>query len=257
MWTPPSRFVPSASGAARHTRGALADTNVRRLGLEAHGVTWAQQRQFSARFVEAVPDLDVVPAATLVEEQRRVKDDGEIDRIRARCAIADDSFQSLCPRLGSGITERHFALALEFAMRERGASGNSFDPIIASGPNGAKPHARPSDRVIGRNELVVCDFGCIVDGYCSDMTRTVSVGDPGPDARHLYEVVLDESAVGPRARAARCRARGIDAACRDVIADAGWGELFSHGTGHGVGIEIHEAPRVAARPLIPWSSATS
>jgi Xaa-Pro aminopeptidase len=225
--------------------GALADGGVTRLGLEAHGVTWAQQRQFSARFTEAVPALDVVPAGTLVEDQRRIKDDGEIDRIRAACAIADDAFQTLLPRLGSGITEREFALALEFAMRERGASGNSFDPIIASGPNGAKPHARPSDRVIGRNELVVCDFGCIVDGYCSDMTRTVSVGDPGPDARHLYDVVLDAQQTGRAAVREGVELAAIDAACRDIITEAGWGELFSHGTGHGVGIEIHEDPRVA------------
>ncbi len=224
---------------------ALADTGVQRLGLEAHGVTWAQQRQFSARFTGAVPALDIVPAGTLVEEQRRVKDRGEIDRIRAACAVADDAFMAIVSRLGSGITEREFALALEFAMRERGASGNSFDPIIASGPNGAKPHARPTNRVIGRNELVVCDFGCVVDGYCSDMTRTVSVGDPGPDARHLYDVVLDAQQSGRALVREGAALAAIDAACRDVISRAGWGELFSHGTGHGVGIEIHEDPRVA------------
>ncbi len=224
---------------------ALADTGARRLGLEAHGVTWAQQRQFSERFTGAVPALDIVPAGTVVEALRRVKDDGEIDRIRAACAIADDAFMSIVSRLGSGITEREFALTLEFAMRERGASGNSFDPIIASGPNGAKPHARPSTRVVGRNELVVCDFGCIVDGYCSDMTRTVSVGDPGPDARHLYEVVLDAQQSGRALVREGAELAAIDAACRDVITTAGWGDLFSHGTGHGVGIEIHEDPRVA------------
>ena len=131
-------------------------------------------------------------------------------------------------------------------MRERGASGNSFDPIIAAGPNGAKPHARPSDRVIGRNELVVCDFGCIVDGYCSDMTRTVSVGDPGPDARHLYDVVLASQQAGRALVAADVACADIDRASRDVIADAGWADAFSHSTGHGVGLEIHEAPRVAA-----------
>ncbi len=150
------------------------------------------------------------------------------------------------PRLETGITERQFALELEFAMRERGASGNSFDPIIAAGPNGAKPHARPSDRVIGRNELVVCDFGCIVDGYCSDMTRTVSVGDPGADARHLYDVVLASQQAGRALVAADVACSEIDRASRDVIAEAGWAEAFSHSTGHGVGLEIHEAPRVAA-----------
>jgi Xaa-Pro aminopeptidase len=131
-------------------------------------------------------------------------------------------------------------------MRERGASGNSFDPIIAAGPNGAKPHARPSDRVIGRNELVVCDFGCIVDGYCSDMTRTVSVGDPGADARHLYAVVLESQQAGRALVAADVACSDIDHASRAVIADAGWADAFSHSTGHGVGLEIHEAPRVAA-----------
>jgi Xaa-Pro aminopeptidase len=213
-----------------------------RLGLEDHSVTWADQRGFEETF----EGVELVPAGALVEELRRVKDRGEVDRVRAACAIADDAFQSLFPRFEAGITERQFALELEFAMRERGASGNSFDPIVAAGPNGAKPHARPSDRVIGRNELVVCDFGCIVDGYCSDMTRTVSVGDPGADARHLYSVVLESQQAGRALVAADIACSDIDRASRDVIADAGWADAFSHSTGHGVGLEIHEAPRVAA-----------
>ena len=213
-----------------------------RLGLEDHSVTWADQRGFEETF----DGVELVAAGALVEELRRVKDRGEVDRVRAACAIADDAFQSLFGRLAGGITERQFALELEFAMRERGASGNSFDPIIAAGPNGAKPHARPSDRVIGRNELVVCDFGCIVDGYCSDMTRTVSVGDPGTDARHLYSVVLESQQAGRARVAADVACSDIDRASRDVIAEAGWADAFSHSTGHGVGLEIHEAPRVAA-----------
>ena len=104
----------------------------------------------------------------------------------------------------------------------------------------------PSDRVIERNELVVCDFGCIVDGYCSDMTRTVSVGDPGPDARHVYEVVLASQQAGRARVAADVRCADVDKASRDVIAEAGWADAFSHSTGHGVGLEIHEAPRVAS-----------
>jgi Xaa-Pro aminopeptidase len=213
-----------------------------RLGLEDHSITWADQRDFASTF----EGVTLAPAGLLVEELRRVKDTGEVDRVRAACAIADDAFQSLLPRLADGITEEEFALALEFAMRERGASGNSFDPIIASGPNGAKPHARPSDRRIGRHELIVCDFGCIVDGYCSDMTRTVSVGDPGADARHLYDVVLESQQAGRAKVAADVECAAVDRASRDVIAAAGWGDAFSHSTGHGVGLEIHEAPRVAS-----------
>ena len=221
---------------------AAAARGAATVGLEEHSITWAEQRDF----VRAFEGIEVVPAGTPVENLRRVKDAGEIDRIRAACAIASEAFEALLPRLGDGITEREFALALEFGMRERGASGNSFDPIIASGPNGAKPHARPSDRVIGRNELVVCDFGCIVDDYCSDMTRTVSVGDPGPDARRLYDVVLESQRVGRDAVAADVVCADVDRATRAVIAEAGWAEEFSHSTGHGVGLEIHEAPRVAS-----------
>jgi Xaa-Pro aminopeptidase len=135
---------------------------------------------------------------------------------------------------------------LELEMRRRGASGVSFEAIVASGPNGAKPHARPSDRVVGRGELVVLDFGCIVDGYCSDMTRTVSVDDPGPEARHVYDVVLESQQAGRAAVRAGIECKAVDHACREVITAAGWADAFSHGTGHGVGLEIHEAPRVAA-----------
>ncbi len=233
------------SDQLRVLAAALADAGVATLGLEGHGVTWDQQRQFAAIFSEAVPAIEIVSAGPIVDEARRVKDAGEVARIAAACAIADDAFASIVGRLGTGVTEREFALALEFAMRERGASGNSFDPIIASGPNGAMPHARPSDRVVERNELVVCDFGCIVDGYCSDMTRTVSVGDPGPDARRIYDVVLEAQQAGCRTVRDGVDLAVIDDACRSIISAAGWGELFSHSTGHGVGIEIHEAPRVA------------
>ena len=135
---------------------------------------------------------------------------------------------------------------LEHAMRDRGASGTSFETIVASGPNGAKPHARPTDRKIEPGELVVIDFGCIVDGYCSDMTRTVSVGDPGADARRVWDVVAESQRAGRDAVRAGVECREVDRASRAVIDDAGWGETFAHGTGHGVGLEIHEAPRVAA-----------
>jgi Xaa-Pro aminopeptidase len=220
---------------------AVADAG-RQVGLEEHIVTWGEQREFA----DAFEGVELVPAGTMVEDLRRVKDAGEIDRIRAACAIASDAFASLLPRLGNGITEREFAIALEFAMRERGASGNSFDPIIASGPNGAKPHASPTDRVIERNEMVVCDFGCIVDGYCSDMTRTVAVGDPGPEARRVYDVVLQSQLAGRAAVAADVDCASVDRASRAVIEEAGWADAFSHSTGHGVGLEIHEAPRVSS-----------
>jgi Xaa-Pro aminopeptidase len=237
-----AEIVIGLTQAGQRDALAAAAVDVARLGLEDNGVTWAQQRDF----VDWFPDAELVATSGLVDGLRMVKESGEVDRIRAACAIADDALGALLPTLRDRPTERDFALRLEFAMRERGASAVSFDPIVASGPNGAKPHARPSDRRIEAGELVVIDFGCIVDGYCSDMTRTVSVGDPGPDARHLWDTVLvaQQRGVAAVARGVECAA--VDHASREVIVEAGWGDAFIHGTGHGVGLEIHESPRVAS-----------
>ena len=237
---PASRSVrpnPSSSTALTRTLASFE-----RLGLEAHGVTWAQQRLFAERFAPC----DLVATTDLVESIRRVKEPEEVARIEAACGIADDALAAVGRELANGPTEREFALALEIEMRRRGASGTSFDTIVASGPNGALPHHRPSDRRVERGELVVIDFGCIVDGYCSDMTRTVSVGPPSAEAQRLYDVVLDAQQAGRDAVRSGVACVDVDTACRDRIAAAGWGEAFSHGTGHGVGLEIHEAPRVAS-----------
>jgi Xaa-Pro aminopeptidase len=132
-------------------------------------------------------------------------------------------------------------------MRRAGASGPSFETIVAAGPNGAKPHARPSSRRIERGELVVIDFGAVIDGYCSDMTRTVCVGEPASaTARRMVEVVSASQRAGVAAVAAGVTGKAVDEACRALITDAGWGDAFVHGTGHGVGLEIHEAPRVSS-----------
>jgi Xaa-Pro aminopeptidase len=214
-----------------------------RLGLEAHGVTWAEQRALAA----SLRGVELVPTDGLAETLRRVKDRGEIDRIQAACAIADDALAEVLTTLPDGPTEADVAVALEHGMRRRGASAMSFDPIVASGPNGAKPHARPSTRRVQPGELVVLDFGCIVDGYCSDMTRTVSVGDPGEEARDLWYLVAASQRAGRDAVRAGVACADVDQASRAVIEAAGLGEAFVHGTGHGVGLEIHEAPRVARR----------
>jgi Xaa-Pro aminopeptidase len=239
----PARIEVRVSQAAHRDAMSDAARGFARLALEAHGVTWAQQRAFAT---EWFPDAELVATEHLVEDLRRIKEPGEVARIHAACAIADDALAVVGPSLTERATEQEVALRLEFEMRARGASGTSFDTIVASGPNSAKPHARPSSRRIEPGDPVVVDFGCVVDGYCSDMTRTFSVGDPGPDVRRVYEVVQTAQQTGRDAVTAGADCAQVDKACRDVIDAAGWGDAFVHGTGHGVGLEIHEAPRVAA-----------
>lgn len=220
--------------------GALAELldGAARVGLEAASVTWAAQR----RYAERCPAAELVPTMHLIERLRVVKDAGELARIEIAAAIADQALHDTIGLLHEGPTERAFANALDEAMRRLGAEGPSFDTIVASGPNGSLPHARPGDRVIRRGDLVVLDFGATFDGYRSDTTRTVCVGPASAAQRRLFEVVRDAQAAGRDAVRAGVATKHIDAVARQVIVDAGWGERFSHGTGHGLGLEIHEIP---------------
>jgi Xaa-Pro aminopeptidase len=221
---------------------ATGAASVARLGLEAGDVTWAQQRRYAD---EWFADLELVPTESMVERLRRIKDDGEVARIEAACAIADAALAEVRPRLGEGLSEQAFGLELDTAIRRLGASGNSFETIVASGPNGAKPHARPTSRQVQQGDLVVLDFGALVDGYCSDMTRTVLVGEGDDVQQRMVDVVGASQQAGVAAVGPGVACADVDAACRDVIDDAGWGDAFLHSTGHGVGLDIHEDPRVS------------
>ncbi len=222
---------------------SLADAAVR-LGLEAAHVTWLRQRAFAADWF---PTAELVPTVGLVEALRLAKDAGELDRLAHAAAIADAALAGVRAGLADGPTEAELGRELDAEMRRLGASAPSFETIVASGPNGAKPHHRPSDRPIGPGEAVVIDFGARYDGYCSDMTRTVWVdGVADPDVRRAVEVVLASQSAGVAAVRAGVGAAAVDAACREVIAAAGWADRFVHGTGHGVGLDIHEAPSVSA-----------
>ena len=212
-----------------------------RIGLEADHVSWSSQRRYAS---EWFPDRTLVPTVALVETLRRCKDAGELARIELAARIADDALDLMRPRLLDEPTELEFGRELDMTMRSLGATRPSFETIVASGPNGARPHARPSDRVIREGDLVVLDFGAVIDGYCSDMTRTLAVGGVSDTARRMLEVVTAAQAAGVAAVRPGIAARDVDAVCRSVIAEAGWADAFSHGTGHGVGLDIHEAPGV-------------
>lgn len=225
--------------AAQEIAGGFAT-----LGLEAAHVSWARQRGFDQDWF---PGIELVPTAGLVEGLRRIKDAGEVARIAEACRIADAALGRVRTRLQQGPTEDEFGRILDFEMRELGAAGPSFETIVAAGTNAAKPHHRPSAERIAEGSPIVLDFGAVVDGYCSDMTRTVWVGGiDDPELRRAVEVVLASQAAGVASVRPGVKCSEVDRACREVISQEGWAEAFVHGTGHGVGLDIHEAPSVAS-----------
>jgi Xaa-Pro aminopeptidase len=219
------------------------------VGLEAGHVTWSGQRAWAAVF----GPRELVPTQGMVEGLRVNKDPAEVVRMERAAAIADEALADVLPLLaavgGGGaegdLTEAQFAAALDHAMRQRGAEDSAFETIVASGQNSAKPHARPGHRLIRPGDPVVVDFGAIFDGYRSDMTRTFCVG--GPPAGQMaavFEAVADAQREGVAVVAPGVSAAAVDQACRQLLGARGWADRFEHGTGHGVGLDIHEQPSV-------------
>jgi Xaa-Pro aminopeptidase len=209
------------------------------LGFESAHVTYEQFQRYQSRFK---PSL--VPVGGVVEAERRVKDDGEIARMAEASRIADAALSDVLHDGGlEGRTEAQVRNQLEIRMRELGASGPSYETIVATGPvNAARPHHRPTDEVILSGHTVIIDVGALYDGYHSDMTRTFFVGEATSLQEELYEIVLNAQVAGVAAVEAGISSAELDAVCRDAIVEAGYGEWFSHGTGHGVGLLIHEDP---------------
>jgi len=225
--------------------GVLAG-GVDQVGLEADSVSWAEMERL-AGLITTAGGGDPVSTTGLVESLREVKDDGEVARIAAAAAIADVALASVEALFVEGAVESDLAAALDHAMRIGGSSDRAFETIVAAGPNSARPHARPGSRVIVDGDLVVRDFGAVIDGYRSDMTRSMRVGGTGSGpAADLLAVVLEAQAAGLAVVADGVPASEVDRVCRSVLVEAGLGEAFSHGTGHGVGLDIHEAPAVAS-----------
>ncbi len=200
------------------------------------------------RLRERLPDrAELVPAGGVIEGLRAVKDPGEIERIRAAAQLADEALELLLAQGLVGRSEREAALALELGMRELGAQRASFEPIVAAAGHGALPHAQPRDVVIEPGQLVVIDWGAMLDGYCSDCTRTVATGELDEEAKETYALVRSAQLAGLEAIHAGAKAREVDGLARGVIESGGRGEEFGHSLGHGVGLEVHEAPRLSQR----------
>ncbi|MEV4798870.1 Xaa-Pro peptidase family protein [Nonomuraea sp. NPDC049421] len=219
-----ARLLTPSPGAQEGTRG---------VGIEAACMSVATYLRLGE---------GLVPLGPVVERLRAVKDEQELDLIRTACAITDQAFADVAPRIAPGMTEREPARLLEQRMAELGADKPAFDTIVAAGENGAVPHHSPTGRELRAGDLVTIDFGARYQGYHADMTRTVSLGPPAAWQRELYDLVAEAQRAGRHALTPGAGAREVDSAARSVVARAGHGEHFRHGLGHGVGLEIHEEP---------------
>ena len=218
---------------------ALAELLEGRIGFEADVVSYTGWETLSGG------GLDLVPRRGLVEALRAVKDDQELDAIRRAGKITSEAYERFAEESFIGLTERDLAWRLDELFHELGADAPAFETIVASGPNSAKPHARPSDRTVGAGETVVVDAGAMVDGYCADCTRTFATGSLPDELRSAYTTCLEGQLAGLAAVRGGVTGVEADAAAREKIDAAGLGDKFGHGLGHGVGLEVHEAPRLS------------
>jgi Xaa-Pro aminopeptidase len=235
-------------------RQALEEVGVRRLAFEKEFVSYGDYERYRDKL-----GAELVPMDGAVEKLRLVKDSGEIEAIRRAAAIGDKAFRHILDFLRPGLREDEVSLELEFQMRRLGATGLAFDIIVASGPRSSLPHGRASERVIQPGDFVKMDFGCVVDGYCSDMTRTVVMGEPSEKQREIYDIVLEAQVTSLKAIRPGLTGREVDEVARKVIADRGYGDHFGHGLGHGVGRMVHEGPRLSVLgedPLVPGNVVT-
>ncbi|WP_048602265.1 M24 family metallopeptidase [Rubeoparvulum massiliense] len=213
------------------------------VGFEQNHVTYGEYQTL----VEKLAGFTLTPTSNLVEELRMFKDEEELQLIRHAAKIADDAFAHLLTWIKPGMTEIEVKNELEFTMRKLGASGASFDTIVASGLRSALPHGVASKKVIEKGDMITIDFGAIYEGYISDVTRTFAIGEPGEELRKIYEIVRQAQLAGVEQIRAGMTGKEADAICRTIIDEAGYGEYFGHSTGHAIGLEVHEGPGLSFR----------
>ncbi len=244
----PDLEVAIERAVGRHLIGRAAEAGVGKLGFESNVVTVDGFDALNKEIAERKAATELVRAAGTVEALREVKDDGELALLRLACEKADAALSDLVERGGlrPGRTERAVSRELESLMLDHGADAISFETIVAAGANSAIPHHRPTDAVLAHGDLVKIDFGALVAGYHSDMTRTFVLGKAADWQLEIYQLVSDAQRAGREALRPGADLREVDAAARQPIIEAGYGEQFSHGLGHGVGLQIHEAPGIGA-----------
>ena len=215
-----------------------------RVGFEAEETSCAQMQLY-------VPDddhpqlgrIDWIPADEILGRVRMIKDEQEIEAMRRAADIGSEAIEEVIAKLHAGMTELEVAAEIEYAMKKRGATDTSFSTIAVSGANSAKPHGQPSEKVLEPGDMLTMDFGCIYRGYCSDMTRTVMIGEGTEKHKEIYDIVLQAQLEAMKLIRPGAVCRDVDAAARDLITERGYGEYFGHGLGHSLGLYIHEEPR--------------
>lgn len=240
------------AGLAQILPELFSELNVTRLGAEAHFLTAKRFREIEEALARVKPSGRVVPAEDIVEQMRIIKDDAEVERIRDSIRLTEKAVQAVWNSLSPGKTEKEMAWLIEKTIREGGGQAVSFPPIVAGGPNAALPHAVPRERKIGSGESVILDLGSKLNSYCSDMTRTWFAGEPDPKLREIYKIVREAQLAAQSAIRAGRDTVEIDSVARNLIRDAGYGDYFGHGLGHGVGLAVHERPslrRIDPTPL--------
>ena len=234
-------------GLAEALPALLQDLRPSRIGFESRRVSVFQHEKIAAATTKAGLDVELVPVDELVERQRVIKSEAEIDATRAALAIAEQTFARVAATARPGITEKALAWAVEQGAREAGADGLSFPTIVAAGPNSALPHAVPTDRPVAAGEPLLFDWGVRLEGYCSDTTRTIVLGTADADFQRIYRVVRDAQKKAIAAIRPGVAAREVDAVARRHIEENGFAGKFGHGLGHGTGLAVHEGPRLSPR----------
>ena len=234
--------ISPTKGHAEYAAETVEAWNIKRLGIEDEYMSVQEY----GKLRELMPGVEFVPASEYIAQLRAVKDEEELSLMRGAQDITDRAFTEILNYLKPGVSEKEIAARLTYLQMSMGASVNSFDPIVASGPNGSMPHAIPSEKLIQSGEFVTLDFGCMFGGYCSDMTRTVCIGKPTEEMEKVYYTVLEAQKAGIELCRGGVIGSAVHNAAAEVIAKAGYGEYFGHGYGHSLGIEIHENPRANA-----------
>ncbi|MCC5909950.1 MAG: aminopeptidase P family protein [Clostridiaceae bacterium] len=227
-----SRFEPLTN--------KIQELPLNRLGVEEEYYTFKDFTQFKSKLEK----LEIIALEGALTEVRAIKSSDEIKYIEKAASIADEAFTYILEIIKPGVTEKEIALELEFFMRKKGASGGSFSFIVASGVRSSLPHGVASDKIIQENDMVTLDYGCIYEGYCSDMTRTIVVGKANDKQKEIYSIVLEAQIKALESVKPGITGKALDEIARTIITDKGYGECFGHGLGHGLGLEVHELPHV-------------